>query len=98
MQSMTPWVSSCRRGQALGLHERLRLVVEADQVGERAADIDRNEDHAITAARAAQRIAAFGPRSRYPVQRCLDSAPWVRFARARTVTLESDAGLSANWD
>jgi hypothetical protein len=34
-----------RRGQALGLYERLRLVVEADQVREGAADINRNEDH-----------------------------------------------------
>src|SRR5262249_52361988 len=35
-----------RRGQALRLHESLRRVVEADQIGERAADINRHKDHA----------------------------------------------------
>ena len=35
-----------RRGQALGLHEAPNRIVEPDQVGERAADIHRNEDHA----------------------------------------------------
>jgi len=35
-----------RRGQALGLDEGLRLVIEPDQVGECAADIDRHKDHA----------------------------------------------------
>src|SRR6187549_2289520 len=35
-----------RRGQALRLDEGLRLVVEPDQIGEGAADINRNKDHA----------------------------------------------------
>ena len=37
-----------RRGQALGLHEGLRGLVESDQVGEGAADIDRNDNQACT--------------------------------------------------
>ena len=36
-----------RRGQALGLDERAGPVVEPDQVGERPADVDRDEDHAF---------------------------------------------------
>ena len=34
-----------RRRQAFGLDELFRLVVEADEVGKRAADIDGNSDH-----------------------------------------------------
>ena len=44
-----------RRGQALGLDEGLRLVVESDQVGEGAADIDRHEDHATANLRSCAR-------------------------------------------
>src|SRR5665213_4575601 len=49
------------RGQALGLHEGLRLVVEPDQVGERSADIDRNENHGnSTLASLVVRLASAG--------------------------------------
>src|SRR6185369_168383 len=34
------------RGEALGLDEALRLVVEADQIRERPSDIDCDDDHA----------------------------------------------------
>src|ERR1700683_2883409 len=34
-----------RRGQALRLDEFPRLVVEADEVGERPADVDGDDDH-----------------------------------------------------
>ena len=34
-----------RRGEALGLHERLRRLVEADEVGEGSADIDGDDKH-----------------------------------------------------
>jgi hypothetical protein len=34
-----------RRRQAFGLDEFLRLVVEADEVGKGAADVDGNNDH-----------------------------------------------------
>ncbi len=43
---MTPWVSSAGVVRLLAWTNGLRLVVEADQVGEGAADINRNEDHA----------------------------------------------------
>jgi len=35
-----------RRGQALGLHECARRLLEADEIRERSADIDRNDEHA----------------------------------------------------
>ncbi len=35
-----------RRGQAFGLHELLRLFIEADEIGESSANIDRNHKHA----------------------------------------------------
>ena len=34
------------RGEALRLHESAERIVESDQIGERAADVDRDEDHA----------------------------------------------------
>ena len=37
-----------RRGQALGLEERPRLLVETDQIGECSAYINRYKDHAVT--------------------------------------------------
>src|SRR5262249_32718860 len=37
-----------RRGQAFGLHEAAGRLVEANEVGERPADIDGNDQHAGT--------------------------------------------------
>ena len=34
-----------RGGEALGLNERVRLLVEADEVGERSADVDGDDKH-----------------------------------------------------
>jgi hypothetical protein len=39
-----------RRGQALGLDKGLGLIVKTDQVGEGAADVNRNENHATAPA------------------------------------------------
>ena len=36
------------RGEALGLHESLGGIIEADEIGEGAPDIDRNHNHAGT--------------------------------------------------
>ena len=36
------------RGEALGLHELLAGIIEADEIGEGAPDIDRNHNHAGT--------------------------------------------------
>ncbi len=43
---MTPCTSCGRGGQALGLDEALRRIVEPDQIGEGAPDIDCDDDHA----------------------------------------------------
>ena len=66
MQSMTPCPSCAGSGEALGLHEAPARVVEPDQIGEGAADIDRNNNHATEPPRPSAPCAPLG----HDVQSC----------------------------
>ena len=72
-----------RRGQALGLHEGAGRLIEADEIRERSADIDCNDEHADSPRRPVILRAVVKPsRPGNGVSDFLDAAFWLQVDRS----------------